>query len=360
MGRSLARAFRWGLLGLAVVWLVVSSVSTHAGQAETLLLKVRWQERFELSCLESGGFTPRYCQDDLVILQVPSWQLDEVGSCTSGFTVLDTVAAGERCWLVHPAEAPSRDSLSLYAKLHPLDENGLLLLRVEEGLEARLAPWVTAMMPLPERASCSALLPPAGPPAAVAARVREPLSQGRARFLASVYSQVSLDSVAAIIHFLSVDDSSGELRTRFTFRDETFQMAELLRQRLAGAMGGRGEDSLHAFTFWFGGADYDKYNIIGRLPGRVPGSGLFVMCAHYDSYAGRTAYEDPERRWNWRTDPAPGADDNASGVASILECARVLSALDFDFDIEFVLFTAEEQGLFGSTAYSEEHQAAGT
>ncbi len=53
---------------------------------------------------------------------------------------------------------------------------------------------------------------------------------------------------------------------------------------------------------------------------------------------------------------SPGADDNASGVAAMLECARVLSESDCDRPIAFVAFDAEEnqtstEGLHGSTAY---------
>jgi hypothetical protein len=137
-------------------------------------------------------------------------------------------------------------------------------------------------------------------------------------------------------------------------------MADLLRQRLRQAMGGLGVDSLHAFAFRYGGVDYVLKNIVGRVSGRVPGSGKFVICAHYDDTAARTTYAEPGRFWKWWEDPAPGADDNGSGVASVLECARVLSGLQFDFDLEFVLFTAEELGLFGSRAYAQDNETMGS
>ncbi|MDF5756947.1 M28 family metallopeptidase [Spongiactinospora sp. TRM90649] len=49
--------------------------------------------------------------------------------------------------------------------------------------------------------------------------------------------------------------------------------------------------------------------------------------------------------------PAPGADDNGSGAAGLLEIARVLAGLDARHDIRVILFGGEEQGLFGSTQY---------
>jgi hypothetical protein len=49
---------------------------------------------------------------------------------------------------------------------------------------------------------------------------------------------------------------------------------------------------------------------------------------------------------------APGADDNASGTAAVLECARVLCVARFERTLQFAAFSAEEIGLFGSTAYA--------
>lgn len=48
-------------------------------------------------------------------------------------------------------------------------------------------------------------------------------------------------------------------------------------------------------------------------------------------------------------DDAPGANDDASGVAAVLECARILSKSNFPATVVFVAVSGEEQGLFGST-----------
>ena len=71
----------------------------------------------------------------------------------------------------------------------------------------------------------------------------------------------------------------------------------------------------------------------------------FVICgAHYDSW--NPDGSDPD------TIRAPGADDNASGVAGILETARLLSHHTFDRTIIYANWCAEEIGLIGSTAYA--------
>ena len=73
----------------------------------------------------------------------------------------------------------------------------------------------------------------------------------------------------------------------------------------------------------------------------------FVICgAHYDSFSW-DGY-DPD------TIRSPGADDNATGVAGILETARILSPYTFDRSIIYANWCAEECGLLGSAAYAKE------
>lgn len=65
----------------------------------------------------------------------------------------------------------------------------------------------------------------------------------------------------------------------------------------------------------------------------------YILCgAHYDSYC--------------NGDSAPGADDNASGTAGVLEIARILSQYDFDRTIIYCAWAAEEIGLVGSQFYA--------
>ncbi len=90
-------------------------------------------------------------------------------------------------------------------------------------------------------------------------------------------------------------------------------------------------------------------NVVATLKGEDSRQYYLVM-AHYDSINPKV--ED----WaeNLETTPAPGANDNASGVAIMLEAARVLSGSDFAYDIRFAALTAEEWGLLGSRQYVEE------
>jgi Zn-dependent M28 family amino/carboxypeptidase len=74
-----------------------------------------------------------------------------------------------------------------------------------------------------------------------------------------------------------------------------------------------------------------EYDNVVALPARGDGSPLTLVAAHYDSV--------PQ---------SPGADDNASGLAAMLECARLCVEMDRKLPIGFIAFNAEEDGLLGS------------
>ena len=77
---------------------------------------------------------------------------------------------------------------------------------------------------------------------------------------------------------------------------------------------------------------------------------LLVVGGHYDSRA--TNAMDA-------TSDAPGANDDGSGTAVVLELARVLAPYHFDATIVFIAFVGEEQGLYGARHWSEQAQQHG-
>ena len=74
-----------------------------------------------------------------------------------------------------------------------------------------------------------------------------------------------------------------------------------------------------------------SHNIFGLKKGTDPSTGTFILGAHYDSVQG-----------------TPGADDNASAVAALLEVARCLQETPVKGSILFTAFTLEEYGFIGS------------
>ena len=82
-----------------------------------------------------------------------------------------------------------------------------------------------------------------------------------------------------------------------------------------------------------GSAEQTGRNVVST---RTGGPRTVVIGAHYDSVAA-----------------GPGANDNASGTATMLELARVIAKRTYPFSVEFVAFDAEEIGLIGSSRYVE-------
>lgn len=98
----------------------------------------------------------------------------------------------------------------------------------------------------------------------------------------------------------------------------------------------------HEYTERIDGSDYKLKNIICNKNGNF--RKCIIICAHYDS---RMECKSDH------TSRAPGANDNASGVSSILEIARVLYEKNLEYDIQFVLFSGEEQNFLGSEQYAK-------
>lgn len=86
-------------------------------------------------------------------------------------------------------------------------------------------------------------------------------------------------------------------------------------------------------------------NVVATLPGEQPEARdrIYVVSGHYDSRV-----SDPMNA----TADAPGANDDASGVAAVLEVARVMAQKKWDATIVFMAVAGEEQGLFGSTNWA--------
>ena len=93
-------------------------------------------------------------------------------------------------------------------------------------------------------------------------------------------------------------------------------------------------------------------NVVATLRGTQPASEnrLYVVGGHYDSMCSSP------------TDAlcdAPGANDDASGVAAVLEMARVMSRHEFDATLIFMAVAGEEQGLLGAAHFAEQARQKG-
>ncbi len=109
---------------------------------------------------------------------------------------------------------------------------------------------------------------------------------------------------------------------------------DLARDNIEQLLGDFGlATSLDPFTY----SSNTYYNVVGVQTGTTRPDDIYIVGAHYDSVSN------------------PGADDNASGVAGVLETARVFGLFDLEATVVFIAFDREEQGLRGSAAYAADH-----
>ncbi|HWN81212.1 MAG TPA: M20/M25/M40 family metallo-hydrolase, partial [Candidatus Udaeobacter sp.] len=195
---------------------------------------------------------------------------------------------------------------------------------------------------LPEALPASAFLPLSAAERANPyrqSRLHDPQVRARAVALAGEADATRLEQTVR-------DLSTGPGTTRYSSRPENALARQYLLDSLSVLFSAPGDTVIiDPFDAEVDNVPETLFNIVARRPGVRPGSGKYVLGGHYDSTARRTP------GWNHATDPAPGADDNGSGVACVLEAARILLQEQYDFDLEFCFFGGEEQGLLGSKAY---------
>lgn len=97
---------------------------------------------------------------------------------------------------------------------------------------------------------------------------------------------------------------------------------------------------------------HNPLDLRDEYPGRRAGEAFplqkYILCAHFDASG-----EDTQ------DSIAPGADDNATGTAAVLEAARLLSRYQGDYTVLYALWDCEEAGTLGSDAYAKAARARG-
>jgi hypothetical protein len=150
-----------------------------------------------------------------------------------------------------------------------------------------------------------------------------------------------IEDMTATVSSNSIDAAVLRLQefgTRWALHDSCRAASHWIASRFAAF----GMDTVRFHRF----SDRYSDNVVAVKTGKSEPDKVVIIGGHYDSVS-NNAYI------------APGADDNGSGTAVLLECARVLGGYQFDRTIRFVAFSAEEQGLKGSESYAAEAAARG-
>jgi hypothetical protein len=182
---------------------------------------------------------------------------------------------------------------------------------------------------------------------------REMPAQDTDEFIDSLIAKVELDSLMSYLRTLTGEDSVWVGDSVMVFRPDSLgrPVGTWYSNRMV-ALTRRVEMGNEIAAYWihnklrsFGYGQVDKeplddsrpwmQNVIATKTGSVDPTRTFILCAHYDAVP-----------------PAPGADDNASGTAAVLEAARILAEVQTDYTILFALWDSEEIGLVGSEIFA--------
>lgn len=154
-------------------------------------------------------------------------------------------------------------------------------------------------------------------------------------------NEVSLDSLKLYIRQLSGDTSciiggsSYTITSRYKTQPGNQKAAEYIYEKF----------SSFGLTATYENFSSTGNNVIGTKVGSVYPNRYYIVSSHYDDLPGSSN--------------APGADDNASGTAAVIECARVLSKYNLYYTVKFITFDEEEQGLVGSNYYATQARNRG-
>jgi aminopeptidase N len=188
-----------------------------------------------------------------------------------------------------------------------------------------------------------------------------PIKLAPRKALAEVRPAFDIERMKADVEWLAAPEregrgaGSGGLNAAATYIAERFE-------RLGFSPltpGARGDDRYFQAFNMTGetGAPLPARNVIGVLPGANPalnGQALIVS-AHYD----HLGFGWPDARAGAKGQLHPGADDNASGVAVVLELARLMANARPERTVIFAAFAGEEAGLLGARHYVRAAQTPG-
>ena len=154
--------------------------------------------------------------------------------------------------------------------------------------------------------------------------------------------QVDMDSLRATVQHLQ------DYQSRIWNSNNAFAASDWIAGRMQ-ALGLEVEQQPFNANTWMGSGAAAP-NVIGIQRGTLYPDTYVVCGSHLDSFSYEAMFGGGT---------APGADDNATGVASVLESARIMTQYEFEYSIVYCAYGCEEMGLYGSEAYASRCQEEG-
>ena len=155
-------------------------------------------------------------------------------------------------------------------------------------------------------------------------------------------NQVNMDSLEATVQHLQ------DYGSRIWNTDNAYTASDWIASRME-ALGLEVEQQPFYASTWLGSGQAAP-NVIGIQRGTLYPDTYVVCGSHFDSFSWEAFGGSGQ---------APGADDNATGVASVLESARIMTQYEFEYSIIYCAYGCEEMGLYGSEAFASRCQEEG-
>ncbi|MBM3304538.1 MAG: M28 family peptidase [Candidatus Aminicenantes bacterium] len=249
------------------------------------------------------------------------------------FSIIDREAGGIEDYFIVPLRAPGTlDELQARGRAAAVEPRTAVFWTTA-GLPMEVLPSELPRKPL----SSSSVLP----------FLRAPVDIKRAAPVSAAFQDPVVEVLAAQVSeagLRSLVQSLQDFQTRYASTTQCEAAGEFIYNTFSSL----GLDDVWFEPFVFS-SGYQSRNVIAEKTGETYADDVLIICGHYDSISPSAT----------RQTLAPGADDNASGTAAVIEAARVLAAYPLDFTVRFIAFSAEEWGLWGSRDYAGKARTAG-
>ncbi len=317
------------LRATAAVAALVVILSTVTGSADSVLIRIDKRQGVAVPSAIVAQMIPVQELAAAWLVEVPAPLVSRLRVLRISFQTLDDSTAGKSYYLAFAPRSEQIEALAEIGDVRLLDEGVGLFWTDSEDARERVPAEISLKRLSGRIRTPLAFLVPGRARAverAAAAGVWGPFEPRIADMVDQVSPSLIRGLIAGLQTFQTRYASTAACEASGAAIDESFRTYGL-------------ETDTDPFTF--SAMNYATNNIIATIPGRVVPSRVVIVSAHYDSTSTQP-----------RTS-APGADDNASGTAAVMEIARILAGYQFDYTIKFIAFSAEEWGLYGSRHYAQ-------
>jgi hypothetical protein len=293
-----------------------ATLTAHAQTASPVLVTA------ELSSPHASTFFDRlhpkvyYATRSWAVIELSPAQVDLARRAGHAVTVIDDSPGPDGYRLVTKKHAPvSRADVAGVDVL--LERDGVMITRGNPSIDgARMRDGLKSVPLRPRDAELDA-------PAVTGSPV---ITASTDSLFASIVAKVNPDTVRWFIQRLQ------NFGTRYAFASTRDSVAQWIKSQFVRM----GYTDARRDSFAYNGVSHT--NVIAIVQGSGPSEEIVVFGGHHDSYSIEPMIS------------APGADDNASGTAAVLETARILKQSGYvpEMTVKFVTFAAEEIGLVGS------------